>query len=103
MSETGFDLNSIPPEAISSAISKLTENPDLLTSVASAFGAEAPSGNALSALLPMLGGSVKKTPEEERRDALLCALKPYLSTRRCEAIDYMLKFGKFGDIFKKLK
>ncbi len=109
MSDTGFDLSSIPPEALSSAIAKLTENPEILSTVASAIGVGASDGgeqppSIMATLAPMLSGfGGKKSPEEERRDALLCALKPYMSPRRREMIEYMLKFGKFGDVLKKLK
>ena len=39
----------------------------------------------------------------DRRTALLCALKPYLSPRRREAIDYITKISKLGDVMKNLK
>ena len=35
--------------------------------------------------------------------ALLCALKPYLSKNRCDAIDYMLKISQMSDIISKLR
>lgn len=40
---------------------------------------------------------------EEHRYALLCALRPYLSRERREMVDYMLKFGKIGELLKKMK
>ena len=40
---------------------------------------------------------------EDHRYALLCALRPYLSSERREMIDYVLKFGKIGDLLKKIK
>lgn len=36
----------------------------------------------------------------ERRVALLCALRPYLSPRRQEAIDYILRMDKMGKLFR---
>ena len=36
----------------------------------------------------------------ERRIALLCALRPYLSPRRREAIDYILRMDKMGKLFR---
>ena len=129
MNENGFDLSSITPDALSGAISQLTRNPQLLSSIASMIGApppptaqpsvetaaddseekaekaeksEAPK-DMLATLAPLLSGGIKRTPGEERRDALLCALKPYMSGRRAEMIEYILKYGKFGDILKKLK
>jgi len=40
---------------------------------------------------------------EEHRYALLCALRPYLSRERREMVDYILKFGKIGELLKKMK
>ncbi len=45
-----------------------------------------------------------KPPRREcdNRAALLYALKPYLKRERQEAIDYMVKLSKLGDILKSL-
>ncbi len=45
-----------------------------------------------------------KPPKREcdNRAALLYALKPYLKRERQEAIDYMVKLSKLGDILKSL-
>lgn len=40
--------------------------------------------------------------ELQNRSALLCALKPYLKKDRQEAIDYMIKLSRLGDILKTL-
>lgn len=59
--------------------------------------------SSVAALLPALSGSLgkaKKDQPTDRRSALLCALKPYLSRERQMAIDYMLQFGKMGDLLK---
>lgn len=37
-----------------------------------------------------------------RREALLCALKPYLSPSRCEAVDYLLRLWRVGDAVRGL-
>ena len=37
----------------------------------------------------------------ERRIALLCALRPYLSPRRQEAIDYILRMDRMGKLFRQ--
>lgn len=126
MNENGFDLSSITPDALSGAISQLTRNPQLLSSIASMMGAPPPPNaqpsvetaaddseekaekseapkDMLATLAPLLSGGIKRAPGEERRDALLCALKPYMSGRRAEMIEYILKYGKIGDILKKLK
>lgn len=64
----------------------------------------------ISVLRPMLGDTAKKEGPKsnsahasDRRMALLCALKPYLSPRRCEAIDYITRISKLGDMMKNLK
>ncbi len=57
-------------------------------------------------IAPMLSGqgngvpSIKPSPNDERRCALLQALRPYLSPERREAIDYMLKFSKLTDLMR---
>lgn len=64
----------------------------------------------ISVLRPMFGGGAQNEGPKnasahasDRRMALLCALKPYLSPRRCEAIDYITRISKFGDMMKNLK
>ena len=62
----------------------------------------------ISVLRPMMNGTQKEEKKEharanDRRTALLCALKPYLSPKRCEAIDYITKISKLGDVMKNLK
>ena len=37
------------------------------------------------------------------REALLCALKPYLSPSRCEAVDYLIRLWRVGDAIKALR
>lgn len=38
----------------------------------------------------------------DRRAALLCAMKPYLCRDRQEAIDYIIKLSRLGDILRSL-
>lgn len=40
--------------------------------------------------------------EAECRNALLCAMKPYLSSDRQHAIDYIIKLSRLGDILRTL-
>jgi len=47
------------------------------------------------------GGGGKKQ-ECDKRTALLLALKPYMSPRRCEAIDYFIRINKLGDVIKTI-
>ena len=41
-------------------------------------------------------------PSRAHRTALLCALKPYMSPRRREAIDYIIKIDRIGDLLHTL-
>ena len=64
----------------------------------------------ISVLRPMLEPSAKASPPSgehssavDHRTALLCALKPYLSPKRCEAIDYFTRISKLGDMVRNMK
>lgn len=65
----------------------------------------------IAVLRPMMSeGDSKSQPKKDgqvdatsRRMALLYALKPYLSPRRCEAIDYIARMSKMGDLMKNIK
>ena len=62
----------------------------------------------LASLAPMLAKLQSQSTSQSavyrdtRRDSLLCALKPYLSKERCDAIDQMLKISRISDIFKNM-
>ena len=111
---------------LSSVISKLKENPELISKVASAFAAspsEKDSGadtsgtpatinpEIISKLLPTVaslgsltgetGGERKQT--QNPRCELLRALRPFLSPKRCEAIDYMIKMDGLSGLFSNFK
>lgn len=49
------------------------------------------------------GGGGKPPPGCDRRIALLSALKPYMSPRRCEAIDYLIRINRMGDILRRVR
>ena len=38
-----------------------------------------------------------------RREALLLALKPYLSPARCAAVDYLIRLSRVGDAIRALQ
>ena len=124
MNEGRFDPGSIPPELLSGALSRISEHPELISMVASALGggdaptedketpasaSPSPSGDpaallgAIGPIMSALGKSHRKSPREEHRDALLCALKPYLSEERRRSIDQIMKLGQLGDILKIIK
>ena len=106
MSEAQPDLGAM--------VSKLLDNPDLISQIASTVGVDLqknggespqpeaseketavhPSGGSIGGLLPMLtaiGGNLT------RRTALLSALKPFCNEHRCRTIDYMISISKLSD------
>ncbi len=66
-------------------------SPDLLASLPAMLGA----------LSPAPGG--KGEGKRDDRTVLLSALKPYMSPKRCEAIDKLIMFGRIGDVLGRLK
>ena len=87
-----------PPEA--NSISDVLSNPDLMAKLP----------EVMAVLRPMLSGGDSHPAKQDgkgeaagRRLALLYALKPYLSPRRCEAIDYFARMSKMGDLMKNIK
>ena len=59
-----------------------------------------------SSLLSLLGKSAEKSehhdPSIHRRNALLCALKPYLSETRGRAIDAIIRMDDVAELLKQL-
>lgn len=56
----------------------------------------------LPLLLSLMGGGAPKSKSEADREALLCALKPYLGKDKAEAIDRLIKLSRLGDLLKSL-
>ena len=104
-------------------LSSLLSNPELLSKLPSIISAIKPFMEMMSAGAPTVsqtnatGGSVQtlappgsgsqsslshRSPEADSRTALLCAMKPYLSQSRRQAVDYIVKLGRLGDILKTL-
>lgn len=83
--EVNSDASSAPPFPMEKLSEVMTTLAPMLSEVSSPVGKE-------------ISGS-----REEHRYALLYALRPYLSSDRREMIDYVLKFGKIGDLLKKIK
>ena len=66
------------------------------------------SGEVLSSVMPMLSklSTVKNDVAHSkggRHEALLCALKPYLSEGRSQAVDYIIKLSQVSEILGKLR
>ena len=58
---------------------------------------------SISPVMAALGGNRKKDPREEHRNALLCALKPYLSEDRRQMVDHIMKLSQISDILRIIK
>ncbi len=96
-------LSSMPkPEQASMSDTSESVEPTVEASAAPSFGPPPSFDPELFAkIAPMLGGmNSKSSPSDERRCALLRALRPYLSPERRDAIDYMLKFSRLGDLLQ---
>lgn len=75
-----------------------------LPSVLSMLSPDEPTGSGGGDKLPGSGGGGAKPPPGcDRRVALLSALKPYMSPRRCEAIDYLIRINRMGDILRRVR
>ncbi len=113
----------------SEMLSKVLANPDIINAVASAVSGVphespqnepaievssepqrpmgAPEGiteklpEIISALGPVLSGKGEvKIREDDRRCCLLRAIKPYVSSSRQEAIEYMIKFSLLAELLR---
>ena len=67
------------------------------SSLIESIGTAAP---LLQGLGGMLGG--KRSEACCLRESFLLSLKPYLSEGRCEAVDYLVRIGRLGDILRRL-
>ncbi len=96
-----------PPPA--DLISSVLGNPELIAKLPTILSTVKP-------IIEMLGKSAggesvpaisahtekKESHHDDRRAALLCAMKPYLSHDRQMTIDYIIKLSRLGDILKTL-
>ena len=108
---------------LSDAIDQIMSHPEWISMVASALGkapsdresADPPkqeeiqtsvSDDAAASIPPVLSRlSQIKSPlpkGKNTRADLLCALKPYLSPGRQEAIDYMIRISQISDLIKHM-
>lgn len=99
------ELISMVASALKSQDSPLPEGAQSVEAVAASAEAEVPSADVASALLPMLSrlGNLKTSQQASQHSALLCALKPYVSPARREAIDYFMKFSQMSALISGLK
>lgn len=91
---------SAPPASddISSKLLSVMENKEIMSKLPDVMAAMGP---LLSGGGGGKGGGGKKS-ECDKRTALLLALKPYMSPRRREAIDYIIRLNKLGDVIKTI-
>lgn len=117
----GSTASAFSDDALSGAIGKIMEHPELISMVASALGVNAPASgtegaasnksapqpevalaqnDVLAALMPRLGKLSEASAREAgfKHEPLLCALKPYLSKERCETIDYIIRISKLSGL-----
>ena len=84
----------------SDGLSALLSNPEMMEKLP----------QLISVIKPMMGtipppqtAQPKVSSPDAQRDQLLLSLKPFLSKKRCEAIDNMLRIGKLGSVLQGLK
>ena len=128
------------PASLSDAINMLMENPQIISSVASALGNMSQGGasatdkastpdvektevppvdrtpasidlsSLISSISPLISGTSQdrqhstygKGSESRQREALLYALKPYVSQSRQDAIDYIIKISRMSEVLKTI-
>ena len=112
-------------EKLSSALNEIFSNPQMMSAISSMAQslkngdpAKAPTEekseataktalpssatDKLPELLNMLSSSSSNSNiKQSHRSELLCALKPYLSQNRSDAIDKIIRFSELSSIFKK--
>lgn len=118
----------IENEKLSTALNEIFSNPQMLSAISSMAKnlkdgdhssvtaekkeeakEETPTNGASAAsvtdklpqLLNMLSSSTSNI-KQSRRSELLCALKPYLSQNRSDAIDKIIRFSELSSVFKNL-
>ena len=79
----------------SKGIDSLLSNPDVLSKLP----------EVIKVIKPMISSAPQgesKNENHDRRMGLLIAMKPYLSPKRCEAIDYIARMSKLSETLKGL-
>ena len=126
MSEEAFK-SSMESDGFSKAFGEILSNPEMLSTISSmaqklknnnAQTEDTPSTQensnpkttddksvSLTEKFPEILGMLSKQnsgTEKNRRSELLCALKPYLSQGRVDAIDQIIKLSELSSVFKNL-
>ena len=87
--------SSKPPEETTEKTEK-TEKTEISSTPTSSVTDKLPE------LLNMLSSNGTSGIKQNRRSELLCALKPYLSQSRSDAIDKIIRFSELSSVFKNL-
>ena len=88
------DTDSLPTQA--AGIDSLLSNPDIIAKLP----------EVISVIKPLMSNQQpqkSKNTSFDKRMGLLMAMKPYLSPKRCEAIDYIARMSKLSETVKGLK
>ena len=79
-------------EGALSPLSSILSDPQIMSKIPSVLS-----------LIGSLGESPAHKKSPDKREALLIALRPYLSDRRRTMVDYLIKMNKISDLLKNLK
>lgn len=102
--------DSSPTEAPQAAPTSAGGTPDGLSTLLSDPAMLEKLPQIIAVMKPLMGAMPSPQPPKEEkttspelcRDNLLCALKPFLSPSRCEAVDTIMRISKLGTVFKQL-
>ena len=111
------EIISAVASALSGSFSQAGENASETGDTSGEKGSPSPVGGispeklsevmaAVGPMISSLGGNHQKDSKKSpagNREALLCALRPYVSRERREMIDRLMGFIKIGDLLKKTK
>ena len=84
------------PEQDTEGISGLLSDPDIMSKLP----------EVISVMKPLISPSASEPSHRKTTDKrldLLMAMKPFLSSKRCEAIDYIARMSKIAETVKGLK
>ncbi len=96
------DLSNAPPPTETSG-SEAANSPQESTQSVEAGASTQKLPDMLTTLAPLLSSELTKgSRQNDDRTCLLRALKPYLSSGRSEAVEYIIKISRLTDILKNL-
>ena len=108
MNEEHNGTPNIPPLDFGALLQRVKSDPQMLTGLLSMLTADAPPKTSpeeppvsISRELPQNIPAFVK-PKSQKRE-LLCALKPFLSTKKCEGIDRILHMYELLDLMKQYR